>query len=135
MAKLVNALDFDSSIPLFESECRSQYLGVVQLGERLFWEQEVAGAKPATQTNSSYMRNRMVDKSAEACSSQMRLVFAERPNEFVGEVQHVDNKRIPVEYHEHNTPINDAYPVMKKFDHLPLFYTYYRATVCTFHTP
>lgn len=50
MAKLVNALDFDSSIPLFESECRSQYLGVVQLGERLFWEQEVAGAKPATQT-------------------------------------------------------------------------------------
>lgn len=66
------------------------------------------------------MRNRMVDKSAEACGSQMRLVFAERPNEFVGEVQHVDNKRIPVEYHEHNTPINDAYHVMKKFDHLPL---------------
>ena len=32
MAKLVNALDFDSSIPLFESECRSQYLGVVQFG-------------------------------------------------------------------------------------------------------
>lgn len=30
------------------------------------------------------MRNRMVDKSAEACSSQMRLVFSERPNEFVG---------------------------------------------------
>ena len=27
MAKLVNALDFDSSIPLFESECRSQNLG------------------------------------------------------------------------------------------------------------
>ena len=53
--------------------------------------------------NISYMRNRMVDKSSEACSSQMRLVFAERPNEFVGEVQHVDNKRIPVEYHKHNT--------------------------------
>ena len=68
------------------------------------------------------MRNRMVDKSAEACSSQMRLVFAERPNEFVGEVQHVDNKRIPVEYHEHNTPIKDAYHVMKKFDHLPFLY-------------
>ena len=67
------------------------------------------------------MRNRMVDKSAEACSSQMRLVFAERPNEFVGEVQHVDNKRIPVEYHKHNTPINDAYHVMKKFDHLPFY--------------
>ena len=49
------------------------------------------------------MRNRMVDKSAEACSSQMRLVFAERPSEFVGEVQHVDNKRIPVEYHKHST--------------------------------
>lgn len=65
------------------------------------------------------MRSRMVDKSAEACSSQMRLVFAERPSEFVGEVQHVDNKRIPVEYHKHNTPINDAYPVMKKFDYLP----------------
>lgn len=65
------------------------------------------------------MRSRMVDKSAEACGSQMRLVFAERPNEFVGEVQHVDNKRIPVEYHKHNTPINDAYHVMKKFDHLP----------------
>jgi 5-methylcytosine-specific restriction endonuclease McrA len=63
----------------------------------------------------------MVDKSAEACSSQMRLVFAERPSEFVGEVQHVDNKRIPVEYHKHNTPINDAYPVMKKFDHLPFY--------------
>lgn len=49
--KLVNTQDFDSCIPLFESERRSQYLGVVQLGERLFWEQEVAGAKPATQTN------------------------------------------------------------------------------------
>ena len=76
-----------------------------------------------TQTNSSYMRSRMVDKSAEACGSQMRLVFAERPNEFVGEVQHVDDKRIPVEYHKHNTPINDAYPVMKKFD-IPPFILY-----------
>ena len=51
------------------------------------------------------MRSRMVEKSAEACSSQMRLVFAERPNEFVGEVQHVDNKRIPINYHKRNTPI------------------------------
>lgn len=74
---------------------------------------------PTGYANSSYMRSRMVDKSAEACSSQMRLVFAERPNEFVGEVQRVDNKRIPVEYHKHNMPINDAYHVMKKFDHLP----------------
>lgn len=54
---------------------------------------------------SSYMRNRVVEKSTEACSSQMRLVFAERPNEFVGEVQHVDNKRIPINYHKRNTPM------------------------------
>ena len=69
------------------------------------------------------MRSRMVDKSAEACSSQMRLVFAERPNEFVGEVQHVDNKRIPVEYHKHSTLIKYAYHAMKKFD-IPPFILY-----------
>ena len=28
------------------------YLGVVQLVERLFWEQEVGGASPLTQTKS-----------------------------------------------------------------------------------
>lgn len=27
------------------------YLGVVQLAERLLWEQEAVGAEPATQTN------------------------------------------------------------------------------------
>ena len=68
---------------------------------------------------SSYMRNRVVEKSTEAYSSQMRLVFAERPNEFVGEVQHVDNKRIPINYHKRNTPMSygrHAYHVAKKVD-------------------
>ena len=51
------------------------------------------------------MRSRMVEKSAEACSSQMRLVFAERPNELVGEVQYVDNKRIPINYHKRHKPM------------------------------
>ena len=54
---------------------------------------------------SSYMRSRMVEKSAEACSSQMRLVFAERPNEFVGEEQHVDNERVPINYHKRHKPM------------------------------
>ena len=56
---------------------------------------------PIGYANSSYMRSRMVEKNAEAWGSQLRLVFAERPREFVGEIQHVDSKRVPTNYHKH----------------------------------